>query len=75
MIFQLRDIITYTDSINAEIVEKKVKEVIRSGRDFKSTISLTDYEYREFTRHIRRKTNKGINDMKREVKLETSGIG
>ncbi len=53
----------------------KVKEVIKRGKNIKDILSLADYEYREFTRHIRRKTSKGINDMKREVKHETSGIG
>ncbi len=49
--------------------------MIKRGRNINDILSLTDNEYREFTRQIRRKTNKGINDMKREVKLETSGIG
>ncbi len=56
-------------------LNKVVKEVIKRGKNIKDILSLADYEYREFTRQIRRKTNKGINDMEREVKHETSDIG
>jgi len=64
---KLKDIIEYADSIAADIIERKICETKRHGKDVKNTLiqeGFSNNEYQNFTKKVRKRTGKGIREIR-----------
>jgi len=66
------DIIEYADKAKVSLVEKKIVEFLRSGKDLKSIFKaegLSDNDYQNFRKKIENITGKGIREFKKHLCL------
>ena len=66
----LINVLEHADKMMASLVEAKVKEVMRTGRDIKSVLlgeGLPPTKYQGFLKQIERITGKGIRDIKNSL--------
>ena len=66
------DIIEYADKAKVSLVEKKIVEFLRTGKDLKSIFKaegLSDNDYQNFRKKIENITGKGIREFKKQLCL------
>jgi len=67
----LKDIIKYSENVQKEIIETKIKEILKSGRDIKTVLTsegLPAGDYVNYLNQLTRITGKGIRDYQRDLK-------
>ena len=66
------DIIEYADKTKVSLVEKKIVEFLRTGKDLKSIFKaegLSDNDYQNFRKKVETITGKGIREFKKQLCL------